>query len=169
MPLAGNLMKVLRGERGINGRILKVLFHKRLWCAQIFRTYTTLCNHDAKTLSASPKYAAMERLVFPGNKFSYNMESVPNEVISIVIQLGGKWLEYFVLNAFMNSSSLRLYSSSIFDNNFAWRTGLEKSEESSNQYAPYCEERIYAVCVRTATSIFSISAIISFRSSLSNL
>lgn len=120
-------MKGLRGERGINGRILKVLFHKRLWCAQIFRTYTTLCNHDAKTLSASPKYAAMERFIFPGNRFSYNMESVPNEVISIVIQLGGKWFEYFALNALMNSSSLRLYSSSIFDSNFAWRTGFEKA------------------------------------------
>lgn len=149
--------------------MLKVLFHKRLWCAQIFRTYTTLCNHDAKTLSASPKYAAMERLIFPGKRFSYNMESVPNEVISIVIQLGGKWLEYFDLNDLMNSSSLRLYSLSIFDSNFAWRTGFEKSEESSNQYEPYCKERIYAVCVRTATSIFSISAIISLWSSLSNL
>ena len=40
----------------------------------------------------------MERLVFPGNKFSYNMESVPNGVISIVIRLGGKWLKYFALN-----------------------------------------------------------------------
>lgn len=73
----------------------------------------------------------MERLIFPGNRFSYNMESVPNEVISIVIQLGGKWLEYFDLNALINSSSLRLYSSSIFDSSFAWRTGFEKSEESS--------------------------------------
>ena len=47
-------------------------------------------------------------------------------------QFGGKWLEYFALNAFMNSSSLWLYSSSIFDSIFAWRTGFEKSEESSN-------------------------------------
>ncbi len=61
------------------------------------------------------------------------MESVPNEAISIVIQLGGKWSEYFALNAVMNSSSLRLYSSSIFDRIFAWRTGFEKSEASSNQ------------------------------------
>lgn len=47
----------------------------------------------------------MERLIFPGNRFSYNMESVPNEVISIVIQLGGKWLEYFDLNALINSTT----------------------------------------------------------------
>lgn len=87
VPLVCILMKVLRGECCINGWILKVLFQKRLWCAQIFRTYTTLCNHDAKTLSASPKYEAMERLIFSGNRFSYNMERVPNEVISIVISL----------------------------------------------------------------------------------
>jgi hypothetical protein len=30
VPLAGILIKVLRGERGINGQMLKVLFHKRL-------------------------------------------------------------------------------------------------------------------------------------------
>ena len=87
----------------------------------------------------------MERLACPGCRFSYNMDSVPNEAISIVIQLGGKWSEYFALNAVMNSSSLRLYSSSIFDRIFAWRTGFEKSAESSNQCAWYCEERIYAV------------------------
>lgn len=91
----GNLMKVLRGERGINGQILKVLFYKRLWWAQILRTYMTLRNHYTKTLSASPKYEAMECLIFPGNRFSYNTESVPNEIIFIVIQFGGKWIEYF--------------------------------------------------------------------------
>lgn len=67
------------------------------------------------------------------------------------------------LNAFMNSSMLQLYSSSIFDSIFAMRTRFEKSEEFSNQYVPYCEERMYAVYIRTTTSIFSISEITSLR------
>lgn len=162
-------MKVFRGERAINGQILKVLFHKRLWWAQILRTYTSPCNHDAKALFASPKYEAMERRFFPGNRFSYNIESVPNKGISIVIQLGEKWLEYFVLNALMNSSSLRQYPSPFFDRIFAWRTGFEKSEDFLNWYAPYYEEKMHTVCVRTAISIFSIPAITILHSSLSNL
>lgn len=88
----------------------------------------TLRNHYTKTLSASPKYEAMECLIFPGNRFSYNTESVPNEIIFIVIQFGGKWIEYF----YESFIATAVFFAIFFDRIFAWWTGFEKSEEFLN-------------------------------------
>lgn len=104
----------------------------------------------------------MLRFALPGSRLLYRIDNVPKEVISIVIQLGGKGSEYLDLKAVTNSSSLRWYSSAQFRNNQLAKlaiklidivSGIECTAGLEQMVLLVCQQRIPVAAQTVITDI----------------
>ena len=66
----------------------KVLFHKRLWCAHILRTYTILCNHDflATLFAVGKKVVCLYNVPYLQKKTYPKRADLAGSGVSLLVQ-----------------------------------------------------------------------------------
>jgi len=137
----------------ISGALTKTLFHKRIWCAQVFRNSVIPFNQETRTMWSTPKSAAIS-FCKSVRRLAKSQEIVPNVRTSIITHAGGNGSWYVVIKCEMNGSFL--CSVKAFCNRSrkpGWRCGFRSMLRFSRQNAPCAKETWRAMEARKEISI----------------